>query len=250
MQVEKDDGARASQMDMQHTQVEDANNLGVNSGCRNQELISGVMDNTSKSTNMHGDWIVVQKRGAKKGKKDISGANPVKSGDVVDKGKKLVPESTLLSSKDPPLFSGSSSSEKVALVRKKRPRKQPVLDLNTRIYSDDYYARILGTEAVRTRAAAFLSSLPRVRVGKEILILMLVEAQSLRSPLSTWKATDSLLEILWSVMDRSRAVYGSPIPAVREELWRHLQTSFSSFSAPWILAGDFNEVLLQSDVRG
>ncbi|KAJ1399376.1 Reverse transcriptase zinc-binding domain [Sesbania bispinosa] len=45
-------------------------------------------------------------------------------------------------------------------------------------------------------------------------------------------------------------VYGSPIPTVHEELWRHLQESYARISDPWFLAGDFNEVLLPSEVRG
>lgn len=45
-------------------------------------------------------------------------------------------------------------------------------------------------------------------------------------------------------------VYASPIPSTREALWKHLKTARSSFDPPWFLAGDFNQILLPSEVRG
>lgn len=46
------------------------------------------------------------------------------------------------------------------------------------------------------------------------------------------------------------AVYASPIPAARKNLWHHLIGLKSTISDPWLLMGDFNEVLYQSKVRG
>ncbi|KAJ1387751.1 Ribonuclease H-like superfamily [Sesbania bispinosa] len=46
------------------------------------------------------------------------------------------------------------------------------------------------------------------------------------------------------------AVYGSPNPVAREELWGHLPHVASSISSSWIVTGDFNEVLLPSEVQG
>lgn len=47
------------------------------------------------------------------------------------------------------------------------------------------------------------------------------------------------------------AIYSrSPIYAVRENLWSHLNNLKSSIQDPWFLIGDFNEVLLPSEVRG
>lgn len=46
------------------------------------------------------------------------------------------------------------------------------------------------------------------------------------------------------------AVYASHVPTVRETLWQHLVQLRSTISGPWLLMGDFNEVLLPSEVRG
>ncbi|KAJ1421151.1 Endonuclease/exonuclease/phosphatase superfamily [Sesbania bispinosa] len=46
------------------------------------------------------------------------------------------------------------------------------------------------------------------------------------------------------------AIYASPCPAVRELLWAHLALLRNSISIPWALLGDFNEILLPSEVRG
>ncbi|XP_057432951.1 uncharacterized protein LOC130725777 [Lotus japonicus] len=46
------------------------------------------------------------------------------------------------------------------------------------------------------------------------------------------------------------AVYASPIPANREILWRHMTLLRRRFLLPWLLLGDFNEILFPSEVRG
>src|ERR1044072_8223648 len=46
------------------------------------------------------------------------------------------------------------------------------------------------------------------------------------------------------------AIYASPIPVNREILWRHLVHLRSFLLAPWMLLGDFNEILYPSEVRG
>lgn len=46
------------------------------------------------------------------------------------------------------------------------------------------------------------------------------------------------------------AVYASPIPTNREALWSHLGNLRSSVLGPWMLIGDFNEILLPSEVLG
>lgn len=46
------------------------------------------------------------------------------------------------------------------------------------------------------------------------------------------------------------AVYASPVPSVRETLWNYLIQLRNSVQHPWLLLGDFNEVLLPSEVEG
>lgn len=46
------------------------------------------------------------------------------------------------------------------------------------------------------------------------------------------------------------AVYVSPTPVLREELWEHLSLMRNTILSPWLLIGDMNEVLLPSEVRG
>nr|KYP50882.1 Transposon TX1 uncharacterized [Cajanus cajan] len=45
-------------------------------------------------------------------------------------------------------------------------------------------------------------------------------------------------------------VYASPVPLARERLWVHFSQLRGMFSFPRLLAGDFNEILLPSKVRG
>lgn len=46
------------------------------------------------------------------------------------------------------------------------------------------------------------------------------------------------------------AVYASHMPAPRDILWDHLISLRGSISEPWLLMGDFNEILLPTEVRG
>lgn len=46
------------------------------------------------------------------------------------------------------------------------------------------------------------------------------------------------------------AIYASPVPAGRELLWEHLNNSRYSVHAPWFLVGDFNDIILPSEVSG
>ncbi|XP_057444482.1 uncharacterized protein LOC130736702 [Lotus japonicus] len=46
------------------------------------------------------------------------------------------------------------------------------------------------------------------------------------------------------------AVYASPVPSEREELWQHLIYLRSTINVPWFIIGDLNEVLHPSKVRG
>lgn len=46
------------------------------------------------------------------------------------------------------------------------------------------------------------------------------------------------------------AIYASPVPVSREILWDHLQSLRSLSNDPWLLFGDFNEILLPSEVSG
>lgn len=46
------------------------------------------------------------------------------------------------------------------------------------------------------------------------------------------------------------AVYASPIPSIRSNLWSHLNNLRSLVTCPWLLVGDFNEILLPSEVKG
>ena len=38
------------------------------------------------------------------------------------------------------------------------------------------------------------------------------------------------------------AVYASPVPTKREDLWRHLEELRTNIVLPWMLVGDFNEI--------
>lgn len=46
------------------------------------------------------------------------------------------------------------------------------------------------------------------------------------------------------------AVYASPTPIVRSSFWSYLVELRSRVSKPWMLIGDFNEVLLASECKG
>ena len=46
------------------------------------------------------------------------------------------------------------------------------------------------------------------------------------------------------------AVYGCPIPSHRDELWDHLVVLRQNFSLPWMLMGDFNEIILPHELKG
>ena len=45
------------------------------------------------------------------------------------------------------------------------------------------------------------------------------------------------------------AIYASPTPSACEDLWGYLQSFSVSIQDPWLLMGDFNEVLLSSEIR-
>lgn len=46
------------------------------------------------------------------------------------------------------------------------------------------------------------------------------------------------------------AIYASPTPAIRERLWDHICSIKPLVTGPWLLKGDYNEVLLPSEVKG
>lgn len=46
------------------------------------------------------------------------------------------------------------------------------------------------------------------------------------------------------------AIYASPIPVKREELWSHLLHIRSNLVLPWMIVGDMNEILHPNEVRG
>ncbi|KAF7813062.1 uncharacterized protein G2W53_034038 [Senna tora] len=46
------------------------------------------------------------------------------------------------------------------------------------------------------------------------------------------------------------AVYGSLNLSTREQLWKHLEEVKCSISCPWLLLGDFNDILLPNEVAG
>ena len=45
------------------------------------------------------------------------------------------------------------------------------------------------------------------------------------------------------------AIYASPTPMVREELWLYLGNIGRSMDKPWLLLGDFNEVLSPLELK-
>ena len=46
------------------------------------------------------------------------------------------------------------------------------------------------------------------------------------------------------------AIYASTIPAVRENLWTYLEGLRSDVQNSWVLLGDYNDILMFSEVRG
>ncbi|KAK7396803.1 hypothetical protein VNO78_17962 [Psophocarpus tetragonolobus] len=42
-------------------------------------------------------------------------------------------------------------------------------------------------------------------------------------------------------------IYASAIPNVRMQLWRHLKELHTAFQCPWVIIGDFNDILLASE---
>ncbi|KAL4328991.1 hypothetical protein AHAS_Ahas13G0255400 [Arachis hypogaea] len=46
------------------------------------------------------------------------------------------------------------------------------------------------------------------------------------------------------------AIYASPVPSIREEAWRVLTDFSRNYSGPLLAIGDFNEILLSSEVKG
>ncbi|XP_057420165.1 uncharacterized protein LOC130714278 [Lotus japonicus] len=46
------------------------------------------------------------------------------------------------------------------------------------------------------------------------------------------------------------AIYASPIPASRDGLWEHLAHLRNTISIPWLMIGDWNEVVQPGEVRG
>ncbi|XP_025625104.1 uncharacterized protein [Arachis hypogaea] len=45
-------------------------------------------------------------------------------------------------------------------------------------------------------------------------------------------------------------IYASPVPSIREEAWRVLTDFSRNYSGPLLAIGDFNEILLSSEVKG
>lgn len=46
------------------------------------------------------------------------------------------------------------------------------------------------------------------------------------------------------------AIYASPVPSLRKQLWDYLGSIASTMSGPWLLGGDFNSILYASEKRG
>jgi hypothetical protein len=46
------------------------------------------------------------------------------------------------------------------------------------------------------------------------------------------------------------AVYTSPQPANRQQLWNYLQDLRSDLTSSWLMMGNFNEVLLPYEIKG
>ena len=46
------------------------------------------------------------------------------------------------------------------------------------------------------------------------------------------------------------AVYASPIPNIRASLWTHLIAIRNQVCKPWVVLGDFNEIVMASEVKG
>lgn len=46
------------------------------------------------------------------------------------------------------------------------------------------------------------------------------------------------------------AVYASPNPTIRDIFWQHLYNISSNIHLPWMLVGDWNEILLPGEQKG
>lgn len=46
------------------------------------------------------------------------------------------------------------------------------------------------------------------------------------------------------------AIYASPLISIRDVLWDYLCTLRTNIQGPWLLMGDYNEILLPYEVRG
>ena len=116
---------------------------------------------------------------------------------------------------------------------------------------------VLETHAVFDKSKAFWTKLGFEVVG-------LVEAQGYSGGIWVLSSDDSMRII---VMDTHQqilslrmqhgsslwccsAVYASPIPSMRENLWEHLVELRSVVHCPWLVLGDFNEVVAPSEISG
>ncbi|XP_072077756.1 uncharacterized protein [Arachis hypogaea] len=54
----------------------------------------------------------------------------------------------------------------------------------------------------------------------------------------------------WPLCPGCIAIYASPVPSIREEVWRVLTDFFRNYSGPLLAIEDFNEILLSSEVKG
>lgn len=128
------------------------------------------------------------------------------------------------------------------LVRKYKPSIVILVETHCSFGSVDRFWQRLGYEGAAISEAQ----------GHSAGILILLEKGSLYS-VSVIDYFHQAVTFSIQVGNRKwtcSAIYASSIPANREALWSHLSNLRNSVIDPWMLMGDFNEILHQSEVRG
>lgn len=128
------------------------------------------------------------------------------------------------------------------IIRNKKPEKVILMETRCQFARVRRFWESLDfTPTFISEARGFSGGIWVLNNTKVLLNFRLVDMHSQAITFEVWK--DNLSWIF-------SAVYASPSPATREVLWHHLLDLRQRISLPWMLAGDMNEVLLPSDVRG
>ncbi|KAF7835740.1 ribonuclease H [Senna tora] len=127
------------------------------------------------------------------------------------------------------------------LIKSNKPSILCILEPHISFSSTKKFWDTVGYEAIAVNEASghsggiwVMSNLP-----KDEFEILLSTAQAITFKLGRNDKT-------WAVT----SVYGSPNPASRGLLWDHLRSLKPLIKVPWLVLGDFNEILLPSEVSG